>query len=668
MKLSTAGFFSALFFSLIIPVAVHAASINERAGNNFRTAANNHESTLNKQNVNADNFGLIHPNGHDFDAKVETQPLVIEKGANGDDLVIITTMKNKVIGINATTNKRIYEEELGPPINTVKKDGSQDMDLWRHTPDWGISATPIIDPFTNTLFVAAWVQKNKGDDRFRDYKVFILDPKTGKEKKIGTKIIEPIRIFGQSQEGNRCLFNDANAVSPQGKQYTYPKLRAGLALTGNHGLVLAFAANGEHPNDDKRNNPHGFVIAYDTRGLLEQDGFSRDPAIFCTTAFDSWGGGIWQAGGAPVTEGDMIYVATSNGTSNNGGADLTESMIKLQYQPSQSGKHPELKKVDWYKAFLDEKKSPGADCLSPNITSEVSCGRASPPPGPFSLIAGTDWDFGPSGPMLIPGSDVLLQGTKDGIIYALDKNDLGHNERFNKLMFQPPLVASYFSGDKEGETKQSWLRANELNRSIPCVDSDKWFAPCFVEGGPENGRMHHIHALALAQKDATSGIVYVWGENATLKAYDFSTTRDQRPQFRAEGNELASAGLGAPGGMPGGLLMVSGMPSKLQGAPDTAIDFDTAIVWAVYAKCGDANKGFAEGELIAYDATTILPGNKQLKRLYSTGSVGGCNGGLGTMSRMIPPVVANGKVYIMIYRVEGHDKVIGSQLKVFGLK
>ena len=38
------------------------------------------------------------------------------------------------------------------------------------------------------------------------------------------------------------------------------------------------------------------------------------------------------------------------------------------------------------------------------------------------------------------------------------------------------------------------------------------------------------------------------------------------------------------------------------------------------------------------------------------------------MSRMIPPVVANGKVYIMIYRVEGHDKVIGSQLKVFGLK
>lgn len=114
--------------------------------------------------------------------------------------------------------------------------------------------------------------------------------------------------------------------------------------------------------------------------------------------------------------------------------------------------------------------------------------------------------------------------------------------------------------------------------------------------------------------------------------------------------------------------MVSGKPSKLQGAPDTAIDFDTALVWAVYAKCGDANKGFAEGELIAYDATSILPGSRKMKRLFSTGNVGGCHGGLGMMSRMIPPVVANGKVYVMIYRVEGYDKVIGSQLKVFGLK
>ena len=47
----------------------------------------------------------------------------------------------------------------------------------------------------------------------------------------------------------------------------------------------------------------------------------------------------------------------------------------------------------------------------------------------------------------MPGSSLLLQGTKDGIIYSLDKYNLGRNERFKWLMSKPPLVASYYGGD-----------------------------------------------------------------------------------------------------------------------------------------------------------------------------------------------------------------------------
>jgi len=571
-------------------------------------------------------------------------------------------MRNKVIGVNARTDARMYEVKLGPEIDWGS--GAQDMDIWGHTPTWGISATPIIDPVTDTLFVAAWMQKNKGDNRFRDYMVFALNPKNGKQK------APPVRIFGQSQEGNGCWFNDADAVFKNDKgdneQFTYPKLRSGLALTGNHGLVLAFAANGEEFKGGRK-NPHGFVVAYDTRGLLKQNGFSRDPGMFCATAFDSWGGGIWQAGGAPATEGDMIYVATSNGTSSNkddsnGDINLTESMIKLRFTPSSGGSRPVLIKVDFYKAFLDERKS-GVPCLWSDNTSEVSCGRAVPASNGKTLAA-TDWDFGASGPVLFPDSDLLLQGTKDGIIYSLDKNNLGQHDRFNQLMSKPPLVASYFGGD----INQNWDRANHLNRSIPCpslndVDAGtfSWFQPC---GDVENNRTHHIHALALAQRDSSGGTVFVWGENAKLKAYDFSTKRGDFPKFLAEADELASKDQASPGGMPGGLLMVSGKPSALPGNPH-GIDSGTAILWAVYAMKGDANKHLAEGQLVAYDATTILPGNK-LKRLYRTGNDN--NGGLGTMTRMAPPVVANGRVYIMIYRLDQHANVIGSQLKVFGLK
>ena len=644
------GLWIAVTFSGLLSFDLLAASINERAGNNFRTAANNQEFLLNKTNVNADQFGLLRT--YDFNAKVETQPLIVERGAGSDDLVVITTMKNEVIGINARTNNTVYNVKLGPEAS------SADMDLWKHTPTWGISSTPVIDPATNTLFVAAWQLKNADNNNFRDYWVYALNPSDGRQKS------SPIRIFGQSQEGNGCWFNDADAVFVENnrtRQYVFPKLRAGMALTGNNGLVMAFAANGESRLGGRK-NPHGFVIAYDTRALLGQPGVSREPAIFCATAFNSWGAGIWHAGGSPVTEGDMIYVATSNGTSNNGATDLAESMIKLRFIPGAGGARPRMQMVDYYKAFLDERTS-GSGCLWSDNNSEVSCGRAS-----FGK-AGADWDFGSAGPLLVPGSSLLLQGTKDGIIYSLDKFNLGKNDRFNALMSKPPLVSSYFGGDVE----QNWDRVQHLNRSLPCParnNSDfDWFMPC---GDPQNNRQHHIHALAFAQRDQGGGIVYVWGENSNLKTYNFSVMSGVLPTFRAEGEELASFNLESPGGMPGGLMSISGRPSQASGFPQ-AIDFGSAILWAVYAKTGDSNKDFAEGQLVAYDATTVLPGNR-LKRLYRTGDDN--HGGLGKMSRMIPPVVANGRVYVMIYRVgdvtncsvPDNQLKVCSQLKVYGLK
>ncbi len=691
MKLSIAGL-GALFF-LSIPIATEAVSITERAGNPFRTASNNQETILNPTNVDPNTFGLLSRNDNKdliFDAKVETQPLVIEKGAGGDDLIIITTMKNEVYGINTRTMTLAYPKvNLGIPANTS---GTSDMDMWGHTPTWGISATPIIDINTKTLFVAAWVLKNNNENRYRDYKIFVLDPFTGKQK------ANPVTISGVSQEGNSCVFNDANAIRLDKKQYSFPKLRAGLALTESHGLILSFAADSEEFTGTKmadkglpnphRYNPHGFVIAYDTKGLLGEKGISKSPAIFCTTAFDSWGGGIWQAGGAPVIDGDTIYVATSNGTSSNtksakADIDLTESMIKLRYSPSNNGARPALNKVDFYKAFLDEKQPDASNCLWTDNTSEISCGRGHSDNNGGTKAA-TDWDFGPSGPMMIPGSNLLLQGTKDGIIYSLNKTDLGKHEPFTHLMSAPPLVASYFVGD----IQQNWQRANQLNQSIPCprpidnqgngdvdVGTANWFQPCDPsKNTPPDNKMHHIHSLALAQQDSSGGTVFVWGENSNLKAYKFSTSVNVTPILLAEGDEISSKftkspngtleNTKSPGGMPGGLLMVSSAPPASNPDKSFSVDPNTAIIWAVYPLQGDANKHFADGQLIAYDATKFLAG-KKLNRLYSTGIDN--QEDLGIMTRMAPPVVANGKVYVLIYRVN-NDNLIGSQLKIFGLK
>jgi hypothetical protein len=291
--------------------------------------------------------------------------------------------------------------------------------------------------------------------------------------------------------------------------------------------------------------------------------------------------------------------------------------------------------------------------------------------------AAADWDFGASGPLLVPDSDLILQGTKDGILYSLDRNNLGKNDRFIHLLSQPPLVASYFGGN----TAENWNRAQHLNLSLPCPAINNgdhgWFVPC---GSPENNKMHHIHALSYAQHDPGSGIVFVWGENSSLKAYDVSPVRGHLPVFRAQADDVASLGVDSPGGMPGGLLMLSGAPSQVSNAQH-AIDYNTAIIWAVFAKFGDANKDFAEGQLVAYDASSFQ--QNKLTRLFRTGD--DQHGGLGKMSRMIPPVVANGRVHVMVYRVTdlqnepatkfpnctalpGTRFKVCSQLQVFGLK
>lgn len=60
------------------------------------------------------------------------------------------------------------------------------------------------------------------------------------------------------------------------------------------------------------------------------------------------------------------------------------------------------------------------------------------------------------------------------------------------------------------------------------------------------------NALAFAQRHPWGGIVLVWGENSTLKTYNFSALAGKRPTFRAEGMELASSNMDSPDGMPGG--------------------------------------------------------------------------------------------------------------------
>ncbi len=68
------------------------------------------------------------------------------------------------------------------------------------------------------------------------------------------------------------------------------------------------------------------------------------------------------------------------------------------------------------------------------------------------------------------------------------------------------------------------------------------------------------------------GIVFVWGENERLKAYDVDFNTKRITGFRGEGAQFASGNMPAPGGMPGGRLVVS----------SNGTTPNTGVVWGVY--------------------------------------------------------------------------------------
>jgi hypothetical protein len=124
----------------------------------------------------------------------------------------------------------------------------------------------------------------------------------------------------------------------------------------------------------------------------------------------------------------------------------------------------------------------------------------------------------------------------------------------------------------------------------------------------------------------------VWGENERLKAYNFNFATKRITGFRAEGAQLASGNMPAPGGMPGGRLVVSSngtMPG-------------TGVVWGVYPVQGDANSAVVHGALVAYDATAVAKG--KLKQLFHSDANPANK--VGNFAKYSTPVVANGKVYV----------------------
>jgi hypothetical protein len=275
--------------------------------------------------------------------------------------------------------------------------------------------------------------------------------------------------------------------------------RPSLVLSGNN-VVFGFSAI---ELESTANLYSGWVMSYDKTSLAQT-------GIFATVTTGNGGGGVWQSGRPPVVDSSgYVYVFTGNGWSGigyDGVNNFSESVLKLD--PANG-----LSLVDWFT------------------------------PSNWSSLDSADTDLASAGPLLLPGTSLLVGGGKAGLLYVLNTGSLGKN-----------------TANDSGALQEIALSAGAFR------------------GGP-----------VYWQRSAANGgpLLYNWGVSDKVKAFPFNgSTLATTPS--AQGNVTNQI-------YPGGILTLSANAD----APGSG------VLWATVATSGNAFNTLVPGALYAFDAGNV---------------------------------------------------------------
>lgn len=462
-----------------------------------RTGQNLSETILTPGNINFETFGKI--GSYLVDGVVYAQPLYVSNlsiAGGTHNVVFAATEHDSVYAFDAdTTAPKVYwQRGFTDPGNGITTVPSADVGSTIF-PEVGITGTPVIDPSTGIMYFVTYTKENG----LYVHRLHAVDIVTGQDRNGGAVTIAG-KVPGSSDWGN-----DGNGNIVFNSQYHLQ--RPGLLLL--KGVV--FVAFGSHGDN---NEYHGWVMAYDASTL-------RQLGVWNTTP-DGHAGAIWAGGtGLSADPNGSIYLASANGDFGLGfGPNASDSVVRLTFDGSSA---------DPTKAFTL------ADYFAPDNED---------------TLASDDNDLGSSGLMLIPGTHLGIVAGKEGSIYVLNLNNLGHyniSNNNNSFQFLPGILGATGNGG----TDENFSTASYFNGNIYYIgdhDSVKQFAfenylstqP--IENSPDV--FDELGAQPIISANGTSNAI-LWaieyvagGVTGELRAYDaYHVSRELYTSSQAGGRD-----------------------------------------------------------------------------------------------------------------------------------
>jgi hypothetical protein len=374
-------------------------SVVTQHNDNARTGVNPAETCLVPSVVPS----LVQRASFHVDGLVFAQPLLL---AGSRYLLIVATSANQLAAFDLSTLSttpvwQLGQETFGIPGTVEPGPGPL-----------GILSTPVIDPSTNRLYLVARSCASTTTTSGCPQTVHVIDATSGKH-------LDSVVAAG--------AFTDADGgvhpFDPDTQMNRPALLLQGGQLVAAWGVMTALPGK-RHEEDVVY---HGIVMSFDVANL-------HAPPLFYVDTPNGCGAGIWQAGGGLAGDGQAVYFESGNLTLGVGVSPTTP----LDFPATPRDQENSIVRLQWSGTL-------------PVVGSYFDSRPYHSDGNVFQYTNRYDYDLSSSGAALVPDSNLIVAGSKGGIVYTVDRTTMQQT--------QTPISAFHRQALPAGQTL--YIAAND---------------------------------------------------------------------------------------------------------------------------------------------------------------------------------------------------------------